>query len=123
MPQRFTSICLTPEFRDQLKDICEELHISYERLIKNAMECYFMFVEHELVDEKGESKAVILSDEDLHDIGIIARRTGLTKSQVVSYLIFTLKFIFEDRLTLSDIIAKLMRERGIPREKLQVLSP
>lgn len=119
----YTSVQVSSEFRDEIKKICDEYHITYEELFRNALECYRMFVDYGLVDKTGEPKAIILSDIDLHDIGEIARRTGLTKSQVVSHLIFTLKFIFEDKITLSDIIARLMRERDIPCEKLQTLSP
>lgn len=119
---RYTGIQLTREFKDEIKPICDDNHITYEELFKYALECYRMFIDNGLVDEKGEPKAVILSDNDLHDIGEIAIRTGLTKSQVVSHLIFTLKFIFEDKITLSGIIARLMRERDIPYEKLQSLS-
>lgn len=120
---KYTGIQLTREFKDKIKPICDDNRITYEDLFKYALECYAIFVEHGLVNENGEPKAVILSDDDLHDVEEIARRVNLTKSEVISHLIYTLKFIFDEKLTLADIIARLMHERGISCKKLQALSP
>jgi len=80
-----------------------------------------MLAENKLIGEDGNPKAVILSNDDLHAVEEIAKKTGLSKSAVVSHLIHTLKFIFEERLTLADIIAILMRERRY--KKSQSLTP
>lgn len=121
--KRYTGIQLTREFKDKIKPICDDNRITYEDLFKYALECYEMFVEHGLVDEKGEPKAVILSDEDLHDVEEIARRVNLTKSEVISHLIYTNKIIFEEKVTLADIVAKLRVERESSYLKSQALSP
>ena len=118
---RYTTIQVSSEFRDKLRRICNDRHITYEELFKYALECYEMLAENKLIGEDGNPKAVILSDEDLHAVEEIAKKTGLNKSAVVRHLIHTLKFIFEERLTLADIIAILMRERRY--KKSQSLTP
>jgi len=120
---RYTTIQVSSEFRDKLRRICNDKHITYEELFKYALECYEMLAENKLIGEDGNPKAVILSDEDLHAVGEIAKKTGLTKSEVVSHLIRTLKFIFEERLTLADIVAILIRERKDSYKKSQSLAP
>jgi len=109
---KYTTIQVTKEFRDRLKELCRKYGISYETLLRTCVDLFEDFEKHNLISEDGEIMAVILPKEYIHAISKISEETGLSKSEVVMHMIDTIRFIFEEKITLADIIAILRKVKN-----------